>query len=471
MFIHLGVRGRVRVCDRVSRAQRAALWLVSGSTHSGVESKNYARRGCAYSARVMSRSCPALSMNLVPPETVPLAPTASWRPAPEPPPRRNSSHFYMYVPTLATEMDQHNLRAILHANQFPSDPAACDRALILYDDALSAGLGYSARLIALALLVAVQEKRVLHNLPHSTARWCARAPHTLGCYYEPMTHCPPPTNVTASPKWSTRGSSFGLEGRQTSKRSSAIVRISTSQVHRATFWYKFHPPQALYAATHELLYKPRRWVQDIAECIMRAARLDRGDYAVVHARFSVEKKKERGGKLPGLEEYQAASKAFLTRSNTSRLFLQTSTPEAVDLFEKWSSIHGWQLSYTQNARSDHDIWMSGGVKKAEYSAVGERTSVVAQTVNAIVASRSRHFLSPSSSMWTQFIRSLMAHRIGDRLSNGGASGSEVYEDCLQALYSGSDGASNMSQSELKRCTRSVPQLMSIHRHTGEERET
>lgn len=369
----------------------------------------------------------------------------------------------MYVPPLVTEADQHALRAVLHANQFPSNPAACDRSLVLYDDALSAGLGYSARLIALALLVAVQEKRVLHNLPHSTARWCARAPYTLGCYYEPMTHCPPPTNVTDAPKWSTRGSSFGLEGRQ--KRGANIVRISTSQVHRSTFWYKFHPPQALYAATHELLYNPRPWVRELADCIMRAAHLDSDDYAVVHARFSVEKKKERGGKLPGLEEYQAASKAFLARSHTSRLFLQTSTPEAVDLFEKWSSAHGWQLSYTENARSKNDIWMAGGVKKAEYSAVGERTSVVAQTVNAIVASRSRHFLSPTSSMWTQFIRSLMARRVGDRLSNGGASGGEVYEDCLQAIYAGSEGASNMSQSELKRCTRSVPQLMSIHRES------
>ena len=61
--------------------------------------------------------------------------------------------------------------------------------LVVYDDSLTAGLGYSARLLALALLVAVQERRVLVMPAHRTARWCGRAPHTLGCYYEPLTHC------------------------------------------------------------------------------------------------------------------------------------------------------------------------------------------------------------------------------------------------------------------------------------------
>ena len=404
----------------------------------------------------MSRSCPALTTDLVPPQSVPLSPTAPWQPAPEPPPRVNSTHFFMYVPKLLTDRDQRNLRAVLHSNQFPKDRAACERVLLLYDDALTAGLGYSARLIALALLVAVQEKRVLINVAHPTARWCGRPPYTLGCYYEPHTHCPIPHMGNNSNKWSTRGSSFGLEERRL--RSMPMLRISTSQVHKATFWYKFHPQQALYAATHELLFWPRTWVRSAARCIMRAANLEDGNYAVVHARFSVEKKQERGAKLPKLADYLPATEAFLARANVSRLFLQTSTPDAVDLFEGWAKERNWDLSYTQNVRSTRDPWMASlGKKGSNYSAAGERTSVVAQTINAIIAGRAHHFLSPTSSMWTQFIRSLMGRRISDRLTDGSKSGGELYEECLLAK------ASNASQTDMKRCTRNVPFLMTLHR--------
>ena len=410
----------------------------------------------------MPRSCPPLTTDLVPPETEPLLPTAPWQPAPEPPPRPNSSHFFMYVPPLEKESDQQALRAVLRSNQFPSDPAACNRTLVLFDDALSAGLGYSARLLAIALLVAVQERRVLINMPHSTARWCGRAPHTLGCYYQPWTHCPLPLNVSGASKWSTRGSSFGIEERI--KRSGPMVRISTAQVHRSTFWYKFHPPQALYEATHELLFTPRPWVRDAADCFMRAANLSGGNYVVVHARYSVEKKKERGAKLPSLKEYLPATQEFLAKSNASRVFLQTSTPDAVDLYENWSSTHNWALSYTQNARSSHDLWMTGTGKKAEYTATGERTSVVAQAVNAIIAGRSHHFLSPSSSMWTQFIRSLMGRRVGDKFNIGGTKGGEDYEECLFGLQGGPAGTpSNVSHADLKRCAKAVPRLMGYHR--------
>ena len=69
----------------------------------------------------------------------------------------------MYVPELVTGEDERQLRAVVRANQFPSDLAACNRTLLLTDDAVTAGLGYTARLIALALLVAVQDIR------HS---WC-----------------------------------------------------------------------------------------------------------------------------------------------------------------------------------------------------------------------------------------------------------------------------------------------------------
>ena len=249
----------------------------------------------------LSKGCPLLNEELLPPLSVPLPDVAPWQPG-RPARRANSTHFFMYVPRMESDADLHSLRAVIRASQFPADPAACNRTLILWDDALTAGLGYSARLIALALLVAVQEHRVLVMPDHRTRRWCGRPPYTLGCYYEPITHCSAP-NSSGTPKWSTRGSSDGLEHRQSTEYSSPHVRMSTSQVHRSVFWYKFHPPNTLWSATHDLLYRPRLWVRDAAHCIMRAGGLHGGNYVVVHARFSAEKKKERGGGLPPLSAY------------------------------------------------------------------------------------------------------------------------------------------------------------------------
>lgn len=402
----------------------------------------------------VQRSCPALSASLVPPDSVPLSPTAPWQPAIEPPARPNSTHFFMYAPDMITEADQHTFRAVLHANQFPANPAACNRTLLLYDDALTAGLGYTARLIAISTLVAIQERRVLIYVPHSTARWCGRAPHTLGCYYEPSTHCTIPQNLSDTSKWSTRGSSFGYEARLA--QSKAHVRISTSQVHRSTFWYKFHPSVKLYSAIYDLFFKPRPWIQQLAECTMRAASLRHGNFAVVHARYSVEKKKERGARLPVLTEYLPATEALLAYANVSRIFLQTSTPEAVRLFESWSAEHNWQLSYTQNIRSTNDPWMTGKGKKEEYKAAGERESVVAQAVNAHIASRAQHFLSPTSSMWTMFIRALMGRQVQDRVTSPQSS-DDAHEECHLSQ--------NVSKEAMKRCNKKSP-LMSVHRHPG-----
>ena len=83
-----------------------------------------------------------------------------------------------------------------------------------------------------------------------------------------------------------------------------------------------------------------------------------------------------------------------------------------------------RLSYTANDRATHDLWVTGsGRHSADHS--GERTSVVAQSVNAWIASRARHFISPPASMWTWFVRAMMGRRVGDRLSD---SGGEAYEE-------------------------------------------
>ena len=48
---------------------------------------------------------------------------------------------------------------------------------------------------------------------------------------------------------------------------------------------------------------------------------------------------------------------------------------------------------------------------------GERSSVVAQAVNALIASRARIFISPTASMWTAFISGLLRRRTTDVVSS------------------------------------------------------
>ena len=123
-------------------------------------------------------------------------------------------------------------------------------------------------------------------------------------------------------------------------------------------------------------------------------------------------------------------------ANASHVYLQTSAPEAVALFEQWAAQTSVPLVYTQNERAQgHDLWADRSARARGSNHSGERASAVAQAVNALVASRSRRFLSPASSMWTWFVRALMGRRVGDSL---GDSGSEQVAACLTSLSGGEE---------------------------------
>ena len=144
------------------------------------------------------------------------------------------------------------------------------------------------------------------------------------------------------------------------------------------------------------------------------------------------------------------------------IHMQTATPSAVTLLESWSQREHAHLSYTNSERTLHDLWMrrdtnvSGcigntstklkhcrtqarawhsawcrawcrawcsawciawQVIKLHCSQAGERSSVVAQAVNALIASRARVFVSPPASMWTSFISGLLRRRASDAVSS------------------------------------------------------
>ena len=107
--------------------------------------------------------------------------------------------------------------------------------------------------------------------------------------------------------------------------------------------------------------------------------------------------------------------------------------------------------------------MTGSGKKDQYVASGERASVVAQAVNAYIASRARHFLSPTASMWTMFIRALMGRRVDDRVTSPQVT-DDSHEDCFLA-----DSEQNASQLDIKSCNKKS-NLMRVHRRPGYETE-
>ena len=184
------------------------------------------------------------------------------------------------------------------------------------DDALTAGLSYTARLIAISTLVAIQERRVLIYVSRTAQRWCGRALTPLAATTS-STHCTIPRNLSDTSKWSTRGSSFGYEAAR--PQSKAHVGISTSQVHRSTFWYKFHPSVKLYSAIYDLFFKPRpcdsasRRVHDACS-LASPWQLRRGPRPLLGR-----KRRNRGARLPVLTEYLPATEALLAYANVSHL--------------------------------------------------------------------------------------------------------------------------------------------------------
>ena len=345
-----------------------------------------------------TRECAPLGESSVPALPVPLSGASEWRPAPRAPPRAPSPDMFQYLPHINSSSDSAAFRAVLFENQFPSAPRDCERMLIVPDDSIGAGLGYTARLLMTAVFVALKERRVLVSVPAKGNRWCARPPYTLNCIFEPWTHCTPPNQSAFDiRKWSHR------VGWHKEIQDQPILRLSTSQVHKEPVFHKTRPLPELKAAALELLFRPRAWVVKAADCTMREYGLKPNNFVVLHVRHSASKAKERKGGLPPLSVYPLVAEEALSRFRTSHLFIQTSTPLGLGTMMNWSKSKGLHLAYTENARVLHDLWLVGS--KQDRS--GERASVVAQAVNAYVATRARAFISPGVSMWTNFVTGLM----------------------------------------------------------------
>ena len=87
------------------------------------------------------------------------------------------------------------MRKLVARHQFGSD---CSRLLVLHDDAVGAGLGWTLRMTVYLLALAMSQNRTLVEAPASNTsdhrrgwRWCTAEPGTLQCFFRPWTHCQP----------------------------------------------------------------------------------------------------------------------------------------------------------------------------------------------------------------------------------------------------------------------------------------
>jgi hypothetical protein len=297
--------------------------------------------------------------------------------------------------------------AAIRASQFGN----CSRLLLIEDDLTRAGLGFTAKIWQAALLVAMRDNRVLMEVRmvkqnmtgahlnytrkdlFERPRWCDREPFTLQCMYMPWTHCPlPPPGARV-----VRPGGRPLKVHKWPHEEPYVV-TGLGRIHRqGLFWHG-----ARSSATREagrFLFRPRQWVQSIAECVMQENGLSAGNFINVHIRHSVEKQEEGkrlGVALPTLPAYGSMSVAMANDLGTRKVFVQTASPEGLAHFGNVCREHKLELSYTNNSRSENDAWggWKGGLEM-------EQATVAA--VNAHIGSLAALSASPVLSLWTNFL--------------------------------------------------------------------
>ena len=203
-------------------------------------------------------------------------------------------------------------------------PLYCNehKYLLLEDDLWGSGFGFDAKLMALALLLAVSRSRVLLWVPASAerpyiprvrngpppsppssqpdgtpralalgyeaGRWCDRPPYTLDCMWLPLTHCSPPASDALESSPSLRYPYGRIN------ETARVVRLRLSWIRRSSgLWQGFESP-ALRAA-QLFFFRPRRWVRAIARCIMERDGLRSRQYLSTFIRLSPEKAEELRG--------------------------------------------------------------------------------------------------------------------------------------------------------------------------------
>ena len=355
---------------------------------------------------------------------------------------RDQGHPFLFAPK---EQRADGWLPVMRAAQ---NPQSCSRYLLVADDMKQAGLGYTGRMLASTLLLAIRQRRVLHEVPLTNqttgiqyGRWCHQPPYTLQCAFEPWSSCPLPASALAVSFEATcqlPTKVRNISGRAVNSRpafdhmclfkmNAPVVRIQLTSIYSMTALYQ-KPGDGAFGvlrAAHRFLYVPRPWVRTLARCVKRQHGLHAGRFLSVHIRLSPQKAKEssRAGKrMPTVSAYTKLAQLTINATGLRHVFLQTANPQAVVEFAAWAVAANVSLSYTDNPRQKDDSW--GG-----WTADQTNVQTAVAAVNALVASQAALIISPSSgvSVWTSFLTHLFGYdaRLGSRAAprvSGGMDG-------------------------------------------------
>ena len=352
---------------------------------------------------------------------------------------RAFAHPWMFVPAAIRHDDGWLplIRTLQH-------PELCSRYMLVEDDMLRAGLGFTGRLLASALLLAIRSGRVLLEVPqvNGTAsnlsgtpfsRWCDQPPHTLQCAFEPWTHCAPPQShrdvvtfetecscllhgkfdIDRMPQLHTTNctghkDSLLNRGRCLLHHKAAVMRVKLTSIYRLRFLYE-SPGDAAFSvlrAAQRYLFTPRPWVRALARCFKRQHGLHSGRFLSVHIRSSPEKSAEaaRSNKrMPPVKAYIRLTQLVTNVTGFRQVILQTASPRALSEYVAWATTANVSVSYTENPREEGDAW--GGWKADDHS-----TPTAVAAVNLHLTSGAAVLISPtpSVSLWT----TLLIHHLG-----------------------------------------------------------
>ena len=328
----------------------------------------------------------------------------------------------------------------LRASQSPRDCSTA-RYLLIEDDLDKWGLGATANVLSVALAFAAGDRRVLlekpvdplwsHNLTNLATpaartsalgigrpRWCDRPPYTLQCLFRPWSHCMPPHSALARairPDWRP-GTQWmtSLTKYYTLTRDAQVAIIKASWLSSAHHFHRKPPVFTMSVhtwGTYRVLFRPRRWIARLGDCLMARAELSGRDFIDVHIRDSVEKRTEiRSGHMRGgsvrTEYFNELAEALSQRLGSHAVFVQTASPSALRIFSDKAQQAGLAPHFSDNARSEHDSW--GG-----WQVGSEMVGATVGVVNAYVAAHAVGTVSPTSSAWTRFLETFVAARDDD----------------------------------------------------------
>jgi hypothetical protein len=161
---------------------------------------------------------------------------------------------------------------------------------------------------------------------------------------------------------------------------------------------------------HRFLFRPRRWVRQIADCVMADSGLRPLDgrtqrFFSVHLRSSPEKEREQRSRSTAsttqARDMMLLSLYLSAALQVQRVHVQTANPSLLFQFSTFAVTAGLLPFATNHTRSEHDSW--GGWTRG-----GELLQTVIAAVNAHIAAHAMVILSPASSMWTRFLAGALA---------------------------------------------------------------